>query len=374
MAKTIASIDKKKATAVKKPREKKATTSTSRKKKVEVVEDMEVVEDVCNDEDVEEVHLEEEDEPDTKKEAVPKNAKPVMKIEVIEEVRVEKTEKTEKVEKTEKEEKANNGPSTNFEPDLKPVSTKSWAAATEETIMKESDTINNTQHNLNPNSNTFIRAKDTKDEDNDENSFDVESPDVSDSELNKLTSFNDESFFDDDKATENNQKLVKDCNEKELLEVLWKRGKDNLNIALRMQVVKLYRMLNGERLHKERPTRQKNSNKNSKENWDNRENHNQNTRDFKNKGKFRREDFPSRYQKDADGKFKKDTEDKYNKDDESKPEYDYKKNFNRNERKFNNSFNNNNNDDESNSQSTGRWNRQRPPYRGRTFEQPSKNT
>ena len=132
--------------------------------------------------------------------------------------------------------------------------------------------------------------------------------------------------------------MVKECNEKELLEVLWKRGKDNLNIALRMQVVKLYRMLNGERLHKERPTKQKNS----------RENFSQ-----KNKGKFRRDDFPSRYPKDVDNdtytnRFQNDNEHK----------------FSHKESRFNNEENQTNGE---------RWNRKRPPYRGRTFDSVVKN-
>ena len=300
---------------VKKPRAKKE--STAKKSKVEVVEEV--------NEEIEKSNVEKV------------SAKAEMKIEVIE---PEPTKVENNLES--KLEDTNN----NFETELKkPTTTKSWAAATEENLTTDLNyTENSLQHNLNPTPNsktatssTFLSKTEETVAEREENSFDAESVDVSDSELNKFTSANDESFFEDNRAMENNSKLVKDCNEKELLEVLWKRGKDNLNIALRMQVVKLYRMLNGERLHKERPTRQKNNKENFSQNT--------NTRDFKNKGKFRREDFPSRSQKDSEnnGKFQKDNS-RY---------------------KFNE-------DNEDNSVNDGRWNRKRPPYRGRVFDQVAK--
>lgn len=300
---------------VKKPRAKKE--STAKKSKVEVVEEV--------NEEIEKSNVEKV------------SAKAEMKIEVIE---PEPTKVENNLES--KLEDTNN----NFETELKkPTTTKSWAAATEENLTTDLNyTENSLQHNLNPTPNsktatssTFLSKTEETVAEREENSFDAESVDVSDSELNKFTSANDESFFEDNRAMENNSKLVKDCNEKELLEVLWKRGKDNLNIALRMQVVKLYRMLNGERLHKERPTRQKNNKENFSQNT--------NARDFKNKGKFRREDFPSRSQKDSEnnGKFQKDNS-RY---------------------KFNE-------DNEDNSVNDGRWNRKRPPYRGRVFDQVAK--
>jgi hypothetical protein len=68
----------------------------------------------------------------------------------------------------------------------------------------------------------------------------------------EYTSFGnlDESFFNDKKAIANYKKKVNELNERELLEVLWKRSKDSLNIALRKNIVKLYKMLNGEVLNK----------------------------------------------------------------------------------------------------------------------------
>jgi len=58
-----------------------------------------------------------------------------------------------------------------------------------------------------------------------------------------------EELFSREKAIANEDKKVSECNEAELLEILWKRGNDNLNIALRKGVEKLYRMLRGDRIH-----------------------------------------------------------------------------------------------------------------------------
>ena len=132
-------------------------------------------------------------------------------------------------------------PDLDFKTSLtKPIITKSWADATEESIAhgtsfdthfssnKVVGTINDTKEtNRKDDENNKEYITENHCNDNDENHF--EEFNVSDHELNKITSYNDESFFDDIKAIENNSKLVKDCNEKELLEVLWKRGKDNIN-------------------------------------------------------------------------------------------------------------------------------------------------
>ena len=231
-------------------------------------------------------------------------------------------------------------PDLDFKTSLtKQIITKSWADATEESIAhgtsfdthfssnKVVGTINDTKEtNRKDDENNKEYITENHCNDNDENHF--EEFNVSDHELNKITSYNDESFFDDIKAIENNSKLVKDCNEKELLEVLWKRGKDNLNIALRMQVVKLYRMLNGEKLHKDKPYKEYSSKQNK------------NSKDYKSKGKFRKDDFPLRYQKDYD----------------NTPQY-------------NSSIVEDNDDN-----TKGRWNRKRPPYHGRNLDQLAKNT
>ena len=56
-------------------------------------------------------------------------------------------------------------------------------------------------------------------------------------------------LFSLDNANETEKKSVSECTEEELLEVLWKRGKEKLNIALRKNVIKVVRMLKGIRLH-----------------------------------------------------------------------------------------------------------------------------
>ena len=68
-----------------------------------------------------------------------------------------------------------------------------------------------------------------------------------------------EELFNREKAVENEDKKVSECSEAELLEVLWKRGNDNLNIALHKGVEKLYRMLRGDRLHP--PSRERYNNR-----------------------------------------------------------------------------------------------------------------
>ena len=72
------------------------------------------------------------------------------------------------------------------------------------------------------------------------------------------TKLDEEELFNREKAIANEDKKVSECNEAELLEILWRRGNDNLNIALRKGVEKLYRMLRGDRIH---PPRSKNENR-----------------------------------------------------------------------------------------------------------------
>ena len=54
-----------------------------------------------------------------------------------------------------------------------------------------------------------------------------------------------------DSATGEKLKILNDLQNKEaeLMEILWRRGNDNLNIALHKGIEKLYRMLRGDRLH-----------------------------------------------------------------------------------------------------------------------------
>ena len=58
-----------------------------------------------------------------------------------------------------------------------------------------------------------------------------------------------EDLFNREKALENEEKKVSECTETDLMEILWRRGNDNLNIALHKGIEKLYRMLRGDRLH-----------------------------------------------------------------------------------------------------------------------------
>ena len=115
----------------------------------------------------------------------------------------------------------------------------------------------NTDKNEPWNNKTYVKTNDqnnddlNNDQNNDQNNDDLNNDQISDvvSENGKPPLFTtDESCFSDKQAVISADKTVSNCTEKELLEVLWKRGKDNLNFALRVHVVKMYRMLNGEKV------------------------------------------------------------------------------------------------------------------------------
>ena len=100
------------------------------------------------------------------------------------------------------------------------------------------------------------------------------------SSYTSYTSNLDDCPFDLERADKNKERPAKELNVVEHLEVLYKKGQDETNVALWKGVLKLYRMLKGERLHPPRRERFRRNNNN-----------------------YRNNKFRSRSDKDEDGNF-----------------------------------------------------------------------